>query len=159
MLATNDIEHNGIHPNGVAHLDCASDYEPAPTPDPTPQPQPGWRSQYPTFTHHVQWVDGDQKQHGLTIRSDDADEIFAVLKALKHIIRKSKEKASAEAPAAVADVGHDAAPEPDADDKPASKPCPLHPHSLAYRRESKHGGHFYSHRLPEGSWCNGKARP
>jgi len=49
-------------------------------------------------------------------------------------------------------------PAPEADEKLATKPCPIHPYDLMYRRPSKHGGHFYSHRLEDETWCNGRAK-
>ena len=85
-----------IHSNGISHAPiyppCPSDYEPRLIDD-TPKPvMPAWRSQWPEYTHNISWVDSDGKQHSLTIRTDDLDELLQTLTAVKHVIRASKHK-------------------------------------------------------------------
>lgn len=148
MIAQADIHSNGNSNVPVSDFaPCASDYEPPPAYD---APMPGWRDQHPKYVHHVEWLDSDNRKHGLTVRTDDYDEFVATLRVVK---AASQPQSPAEAEQQADDV-----PEPDAEEKPASKPCPVHPYDLMYRRPSKHGGHFYSHRLDDGSWCNGKAK-
>ena len=124
---------------------CESDYEVAPA---QPEPMPGWRNQFPKFTHNVSWQDTDNKGHSLTIRTDDEDELFAILKHIKHIVRASKEKA--------AQCQSDA--EAQHEEPPQTKPCEIHPGAMMQRRQRKDGtGHFYSHNI-NGEWCNGRAK-
>src|SRR5688500_1644295 len=91
MLANGTHHSNGMHitPNYPA---CPSDYEPAPIDVSPRKPQLGWRSQFPTYTHNVSWADTDSKQHSLTIRGDDLDELLMTLTAIKQCIRASKTK-------------------------------------------------------------------
>src|SRR5687768_7187688 len=100
MVATNGINSNGygVHIAPV-YPPCESDYEPRPAIDAISKPTaPGWRSQWPEYTHNVSWVDSDSKQHSLTIRTDNLDELLQTLTAIKHVIRASKAKAAETAP-------------------------------------------------------------
>lgn len=45
--------------------------------------------------------------------------------------------------------------EPEVDEWPNTKQCPVHAGQTLYRRDGKDGGYFYSHKLGDG-WCNGR---
>ena len=149
MVTANVIHSNdnGVHITS-SYSPCTSDYEPRPIDDTAKRAVPGWRSQWPEYTHNVTWVDSDSKQHSLTIRTDDMDELLQTLMAIKHVIRASKAKAAESAPQAPR--------EPQAE--PDTQPCPTHHNVIMQKRASRSGGHFYSHRLAHGDWCNGRDR-
>jgi hypothetical protein len=73
-------------------LECASDYEPAPIADVQAKPVPAWQSAFPKFTHNVSFVDGDGRQHSLTLHSDSLKDLFTDLRMVKAIVRASKAK-------------------------------------------------------------------
>ena len=150
MLEQNGIHSNG-HLNGVAtpaYPECPSDYEAAPAPEPQPAPLPGWRNQFPQYTHNVSWLDSDQKQHSLTIRTDDIHELFGVLKGLKNTIRASKAKAAESQPQA----------EAPAEQQPDVQRCAIHGEDMPRRWSKRTQGHYFAHKLGDGSFCYGKAR-
>jgi hypothetical protein len=145
MLTTNGIHSNG---NGVhttsSYPACSSDYEPAPI-DATPKPAvPGWRSQWPEFTHNVSWVDSDSKQHSLTIRTDDLDELLQTLTAIKHVIRASKQR--------VAEC------QPQGEQPTDAQRCEIHGVDMPRRWSKRTQGHYFGHKLADGGFCYGKAR-
>jgi hypothetical protein len=145
MVATNSTHSNG---NGVhitsSYPACPSDYEPRPI-DATPKLAiPGWRSQWPEYTHNVTWADSDSKQHSLTIRTDDLDELLQTLTAIKHVIRASKQQA---APAA------------SPSEQPAdTQRCEIHGVDMPRRWSKRTNGHYFGHKLSDGGFCYGKAR-
>jgi len=47
---------------------------------------------------------------------------------------------------------------PNGSPKPESKPCPLHPGQVLKLWRNENGGQWYSHRLPDGSWCSGERK-
>jgi len=51
--------------------------------------------------------------------------------------------------------GHGATPEADAGGEPGTKECPIHGVAMK-RRTGSDGTAWYSHKLPDGSWCKGK---
>ena len=148
MLHEATIHSNGIHTNGAhpaAHLDCASDYEPAPA---TEAPPPKWRDAWPAYTHNVTWLDSDSKQHSLTIRTDDIHELFGVLKGLKHTIRASKQKAAESAP-------HTEAPQ---EAQPDTQRCAIHGVDMPRRWSKRTNGHYFGHKLADGGFCYGRSK-
>jgi len=154
MLTQNGEPHNGngIHSNSIrltpVYPACPSDYESRPIDVMPESPQPKWRDAWPMFTHNCGWTDSDGKTQSLTIRTDDADELFGILKAVKHIVRQSKEKAAGAAPQDSQD--------PQAE--PNTQPCPIHSNAVMQKRVNRSGGHFYSHRLANSEWCKGRAK-
>jgi hypothetical protein len=146
MLTNGTAHHNGIHLTS-GYLPCASDYEPRPAIDVTPKPAvPGWRSRWPEYTHNVSWVDSDSKQHSLTIRTDDLDELLATLTAIKNVIRASKAK-TAETTAQPAES------------QPDVQHCHLHGVDMPRRWSKRTNGHYFGHKLPDGCFCYGRAKP
>ena len=81
--------------NGNGHfLHCESDHaaiDVTPytlTPRRTPDPAPN----FTLFTHNMGWLDNDNVQHGLTIRTNDPEELWALVKSVKRVIRASREQ-------------------------------------------------------------------
>jgi hypothetical protein len=146
------LTQNGIHSNGTAFTPCVSDYEPRPQEGTAPQPK--WRDQFPMFTHNVSWVDTDSKQHSLTIRTDDADELFGILKAVKHIVRASKEKAAETTLHATQEPQEEVS----AETQPDVMRCAIHGVDMPRRWSKRTNGHYFAHRLPNGDFCYGKVK-
>ena len=149
------ITEFGHMSNGNGHVTyppCESDYEPRPVIDVTPRPAvPGWRSQWPEYTHNVSWVDSDSKQHSLTIRTDDLDELLATLTTLKHVIRASKAKAAEGQPQAETPA---ATPAPAED----TQRCVIHNVDMPRRWSKRTQGHYFGHKCADGSFCYGRTR-
>lgn len=149
------LTQNGMHNNSTTYQPYPTDreavsianYEPTPSVDTVSQPK--WRDQWPMFTHNVSWVDTDAKQHSLTIRTDDADELFGILRAIKHIVRQSKEKATETASQQA---------EPPAADTPDVVRCEIHGANMPRRWSKRTNGHYFAHKLDDGSFCYGKVK-
>jgi hypothetical protein len=151
------LTQNGTHLNGNGHvrmLHCESDYEPRPI-DVTPKtPQPKWRDSWPEYTHNVNWLDSDSKQHSLTIRTDSIDELLATLTAIKHVIRASKAKT---AEGSTAKPLH-SDPQGPAADCPDVQRCAIHGTNMPRRWSKRTNGHYFGHKLSDGSFCYGRAK-
>ena len=63
----------------------------------------------------------------------DVDELFGILKAVKHIVRQSKERDAESRSQALEQT------------EPLTQPCPIHHDAIMQKRASGFGGHFYSH--------------
>ena len=157
MVAVNGTNHNG-YMNGIngnsRMLHCESDYEERPVIDITPsKPAPGWRSQWPEYTHNVTWLDSDSKQHSLTIRTDDLDELLATLTTIKNVIRASKAAADGQQPAA-ASQPQASTPAPAED----TQRCEIHGVDMPRRWSKRTQGHYFGHQCADGSFCYGRAK-
>ena len=130
-------------------LNCASDYEPSPVIDITPATasKPDCTGQHATYTHHVQWLDSDNVQHGLTIRSDSLQGLLADLKLIKGMIRQAKAKAAEHAPPQATQT-----PAPDSDEPP----CKIHGTPMVRRQSKRTGGIYFSHKMANGELCFGR---
>jgi len=148
MLMENGIHSNGIHHHALTYPACPIDYEAMAPADTKARPEPQWRDQFPTFTHNVSWVDTDSKQHSLTIRGDDLDEMLATLAAVKHCIRASKAQAAEKALQA----------ETPAESQPDVQHCAVHGVDMPRRWSKRTNGHYFGHKLVDGSFCYGRAR-
>jgi len=49
-----------------------------------------------------------------------------------------------------------AAPDVDPNEDPSEKPCPVH--NVMMKKRSGPSGTWYSHKLADGTWCNGKEK-
>jgi hypothetical protein len=125
MLTENGIYSNGVH-----------------TPAVSLPPKSDWGQQWPQFTHNVGWLDTDGKQHSLTIRTDDLDELLATLTTVKNVIRASKAKAAASSQV----------PAPDSD----VPPCPVHGTPMIRKQSKRTGGIYFSHKMADGQLCFGR---
>ena len=135
-----------VHESTVLHNGHVNGYHPAPAEAPPPK----WRDQWPMFTHNCGWTDSDGKTHSLTIRTDDADELFGILKAIKHIVRQSKEKA--------AETVSQPLQERQVEAPVDTQHCAIHNVSMPRRWSKRTGGHYFAHKLPDGSFCYGRAK-
>ena len=139
---------DGHHTNSVHTQDyapCASDYGPAPAPE---APQPKWRDEFPKFTHNLSWCDSDGISHSMTVRSDDANELLAIIKGVKNIIRASKQKAAGSAPSS----------ETPPDTQPDTQRCAIHGVDMPRRWSKRTNGHYFGHKLADGGLCYGRTK-
>jgi hypothetical protein len=139
---------NGVHhSNGVHHTptypSCPSDYEAVTPADTAPRPEPRWRAQFPQYTHNVSWLDSDNKQHSLTVRTDDLDELLSILTAVKRAIRASKAKS------------HGVTQEEQPED---TLRCEIHNATMIRRWSRRTNGTYFSHRMQDGSLCYGRPK-
>jgi hypothetical protein len=144
MVVQNGTRSNGIH-HTPTYPSCPSDYEAVTPADTAPRPEPRWCTQFPTYTHNVSWVDTDSKQHSLTIRGDDLDELLATLTAVKRTIRASRAKAESQ------DT-------PATPQQPDVMRCHIHNAPMPRRWSRRTSGHYFSHALPDGSFCYGRPK-
>ena len=147
MLA-NGTHHSNDIQTTTAYPACPSDYE-AVAIDVTPRA--GWHDQFPQFTHNVSWMDTDSKQHSLTIRCDDLDELLATLTAVKQTIRASKAKHTESQPG-------EQVPAQQAESQPDVLPCHIHGVNMPRRWSKRTNGHYFAHKLATGDFCYGKAK-
>jgi hypothetical protein len=141
MVTANAFHHNGT--NGHV-LYCPSDHEPI---DVTPTaPKPAWRDEFPTFTHHLQWVDADSVSHGLTLRSDSLQDLMSDLRMVKGMIRQAKQKAAESKPQS------EQTPEPDSD----VPPCKVHGAPMRRAVSKRTGGTYFYHDIGRDR-CFGRA--
>lgn len=141
------LSPNGTHSNGhVTYLPCDSDYEPRPVIDVVArEPKPGWHDQNPRFVHSLTWTDGDGVGHMLVLRSDDLQALFADIKMVKGLIKRSKEK--------------HATANPDAPEtQPEQVMCKIHNTAMERRVSKRNGGHYHCHRLVGNDLCFGRER-
>jgi len=130
---------NGIHANGHT-LDCHSDYEPRQA---DAAPLPGWRNAFPKFTHYIEWHDADGRKHGLTVRCDDRDELLDTLRCVKGATARGDAEPQAETPAEA---------------QPDTQRCAIHSVDMARRWSKRTNGHYFAHKLADGSFCYGRAK-
>ena len=152
MLEQNVIHHNGhlngIHLNGVAtpaYARCPSDYPEVPAPEPTPAPIPGWRNQFPTFTHYIEWRDSDGRKHGLTVRTDDRAELLDTLRSIKPAspTKTPTQEEGVKTPA---------------ETQPDVQRCAIHGVDMPHRWSKRTNGHYFAHKMADGSFCYGRAK-
>ena len=147
-MLTNGTHHsNGIHIT-PPYPACPSDYESVAAD--RWKPEPGWHNQFPTYTHNVSWVDSDSKQHSLTIRGDDLDELLMTLTAIKQCIRASKAKHTESQPGEQALAQQ-------AESQPDVIPCRIHSVDMPRRWSKRTNGHYFGHKLATGNFCYGRA--
>ena len=79
----------------------------------------------------------------MTIKTDDVDELFGIQKAVKHIVRQSKQKAEETSPQA----------ETAAETQPDAQRCDIHNVDMPRRWSKRTGGHYFAHKLADGSFC------
>jgi hypothetical protein len=154
MVANGTHHHNGGNGVHAAQLyaPCASDYEAI---DVTPTvPKPAWRDEFPTFTHHLQWVDADGITHGLTLRSDDLQGLMSDLRMVKGMIRQAKQQASERAPQQATQAQADGASE---EEQPDVQHCRIHKADMIRRWSKRTQGHYFAHKAPDGNFCYGRA--
>jgi hypothetical protein len=115
-------------------------------PEVVPSHAVSWHAGHPVLTHHLQWVDSDGCQHGLTIRCDSLDDLVRQLTQVKALIASAKAKADVQR-----------AQEPKVDLELPSRVCELHGNVPMYKAISKKTGKPYSsHDLPDGTKCFGR---
>lgn len=157
MLPNGTGYHNG-NANGIdwlteepytpAYPPCPSDYEERPIINVTPSvPKPAWRNEFPSFTHNLSWNDPEGVSHSLTLRSDDLQALFADIKMVKSMIKRSKEKHA---------TAHPDAPEEQAE--PDTQRCEIHGVDMPRRWSKRTSGHYFGHKCSDGSFCYGKAK-
>jgi hypothetical protein len=117
-------------------------------------PKSDWRQQWPEFTHNVSWVDTDSKQHSLTIRTDDLDELLATLTTVKNVIRASKAKATS---SGAASEGQSQV-TPATPQQPDTLHCSIHNIDMPRRWSRRTNGHYFAHATPDGGFCYGKRK-
>jgi hypothetical protein len=139
MIANDIHHHNG---NNGHLLDCASDYEARPVIDVKPTaPKSGWQSQQADFTMNVSFLDSDNFQVSLTLRSDDLPALLADLKMVKTLAIKSRmqKEARGDAPVEV-----------------ETRTCPVHDVAMVKALSRKTGKPYWSHDLLGGDRCFGR---
>lgn len=146
------VSPNGNGSNGhvtYPYIECASDYEPRPEVIDVVarEPQPGWHDQNPNFVHSLTWTDADGVGHMLVLRSDDLQSLFADIKMVKGLIKRSKEKATTANPEAS-----------QAQEEPDTQRCAIHDVDMPRRWSKRTSGHYFGHKCSDGSFCYGKAK-
>ena len=127
-------------------VDTISDDEPIPFEVTEPSHTPSWRDEHPALTHHLQWVDSDGCQHGLTIRCDSLDDLVRKLTQVKALISTAKAKADAQ---------RTQEPKTDTEPELSSRRCELHDATMYKAVSKKTGRPYASHLTADGERCFG----
>ena len=92
---------------------------------------------YPKYQFSI-FPNGSRDEQ-LVIRTDTFEELIEAKKDIDKIVEKKAAKLTPATPT-----------QPDW--------CPIHSCQMTMKKNQKTGQTFFSHRLPDGSWCNGKAK-